>query len=195
MFPHPSEIDPQFFCAAAHVVGVQAPWPQTLAVPPPPHESLPEQAPQLSVPPHPSGIVPQFAFAAAQVVGVQRHWCWALQLEPPPHPPQSSTAAQPSDAMPQAKPSSAHVVGTHVPGPQTFAVLDPPQLSPDMQVPHSSVRPQPSLMLPQFFPCAWQVVGVHCCGVTHAPNEQTCAPLHTLHCWPNVPHAAAVPAV
>src|SRR5204863_6105477 len=67
--PQPSEIVPQFFPWAAHVVAVQPP-PQTFATPPPAQVCGAVQAPQVSVPPQPSAIAPQFFPCAAQVVGV-----------------------------------------------------------------------------------------------------------------------------
>jgi hypothetical protein len=65
--PQPSEIVPQVFPCAAHVVGVQAVW-QTLAL----EQVWPEgQDPHESVPLQPSEIVPQVFPCAAHVVGVQ----------------------------------------------------------------------------------------------------------------------------
>ena len=68
----PSEMPPQFLPSAEQVVGVQVePAPQTLATPPPPQVSVPEQLPQVIWPPQPSGIVPQSLPWAEQVVGTQ----------------------------------------------------------------------------------------------------------------------------
>lgn len=64
----PSGMVPQFFACNAQVVGVQVPTPQTLAVPPPPQVSRPEQLPQLSM--------PQCFPSIVQVAGTQ--------LPPPP---------------------------------------------------------------------------------------------------------------
>jgi hypothetical protein len=117
--PQPSAISPQFFPAAAHVVGVQVD-PQTFATPPAPQACPAGQAPHASVPPQPSGIAPQVFPSASQVVGVQRTEApQTLGMPPPPqvwppgHPPQSSVAPQPSGTAPQVFPSESHVAGEH----------------------------------------------------------------------------------
>src|SRR5207249_3618232 len=71
--PQPSETVPQSAPWAAQVVGVQAPVPQTLGVPPPPQVCGAVQLPQLKVPPQPSGAVPQLFPSCAQVLGTHMH--------------------------------------------------------------------------------------------------------------------------
>jgi len=57
----PSEMRPQFFPSSAHVVVfVHVPAPQTFALLPPPHVSVPLQSPQWRLFPQPSTMSPQF---------------------------------------------------------------------------------------------------------------------------------------
>src|SRR5439155_8086029 len=81
VLPQPSETGPQFFCCAAHVVGMQGCAPQTLATPSPPQNLPVGHMPQSTVPPQPSGIEPQFLPSVTHLVGVHAQ-SFGLPLSP-----------------------------------------------------------------------------------------------------------------
>lgn len=86
--------------------------PQTLAVPLPPHESLPEQLPHGMLPPQPSGMEPQFLPCAAHVVGVHVQTL-LLHVSLPPHEPHPMEPPHPSLMEPQFLPCALQLVGLH----------------------------------------------------------------------------------
>lgn len=119
--PQVSLTVPQVFPNWVHVVGTQAPWPQALAVPPPPHTSPPVQVPQSSTALQPSLTRPQSFPNWPQVVGAQVpvaqtfSWPPAPQLSPATsQAPQVSVPPQPSSTVPQFFPSAAQLVGRQV---------------------------------------------------------------------------------
>jgi hypothetical protein len=163
--------------------------PQTLGVPPPPHE--PDwQTPQLRRPPQPSATGPQFLPSCWHVFGVHSVPPQTLGVPPPPHAwgavqvPQLSTPPQVSLTGPQFFPAVAQVFGTHEPPggtgvPHTLGTIAPPHVWGAVHVPQLNTPPHPSLTGPQFFPSIWQVFGVQAAVGTTPHTLGTPAPPHT----------------
>jgi hypothetical protein len=154
--------------------------PQTFGLPAP-HTRGAVHVPQESVPPHPSIAAPQSYPRLAQVLSV--HAGPPASVTSPPHlsnppPPQyalpehgvalqSIALPQPSEALPQSYPRSAHVFGVQLTLPSAVIdgfphLLNPPtpHISGAEQAPQSTVPPHPSALTPQSNPRAAHVVGV-----------------------------------
>jgi hypothetical protein len=181
-------------------------WPQTFALPPPPHVfgevQLPQELtvrvfPQLSVPVTLPQFLPSLEQNAAFDSAVHPH---TLAVPPPPHvlgraqvPHGLTVRGVPQLSVPVTSPQffpsleQNEVLDSAV-QPQTLVVPPPPQVLGRVQVPQSRIAPHPSLTLPQFLPCSAHVLG----SQPQIPPRQ--APLWQSDAWPQVlPFAQRAP--
>ncbi|RKG97962.1 hypothetical protein D7X32_31050 [Corallococcus carmarthensis] len=160
--PHPSEMTPQVFPAAAQVVGWQV---HTLLL----HVCPAPQVPQLRLPPHPSEMTPQVFPWAAQVVGVHA---------------QNRAQTSPSSMFPSQSSSSPlqdSVGATHAPQklllvPTTQACTEPAHVPAEVR--HSCVSvPMPWPGRLSMSPSQSSSHLLHFSEVRTAGRQGPCAPL------------------